>query len=71
MYPGSVIRQKYLPVTASIMSQPGTNAPQTKNTAINVRTETDMTLVEFTKVSMKDMGRASVVNSGKTMLPPA
>ncbi|KAH8588310.1 amidase signature domain-containing protein [Bisporella sp. PMI_857] len=45
---------EYLPVTASIMSQP----------------ETDMTLVQFTQAFMKDVGRPLVVNSGKTMFPP-
>jgi hypothetical protein len=42
------------------MSQPGTNASQTKNTTFNVRTETDMTLVGFMEVLMKDVRRALV-----------
>ncbi|KUJ13471.1 uncharacterized protein LY89DRAFT_737451 [Mollisia scopiformis] len=61
---------EYLPVTASIMSQPGTKIVAILDTtATSIIIDTDMTLIEFTETFMKDVGRSLVVQSGKIMFP--
>lgn len=60
---------EYLPVTASILSQPSRNLDSRRYVHANYKTETDMTLINLMEAFFKAVGRPSVVNSGRTMYP--